>query len=207
MAGAFDAEKMILYEDGEILVLQKPAGLAVESADVIRPDLRSLLRTYQGGGMIYVVHRLDQPVEGVMVFAKTKRAAADLSAQAAGSGMEKIYTARVGGSIPGESGELRDVLVREKGRNRSSVRTGGAEGREARLTWKKTGEGLLEIRLGTGRHHQIRAQLAHAGMPIAGDRKYGGDTASQLCLCASRLAFTHPSDKRRMSFEMKPSFL
>ena len=270
-----ELKKRILFEDGEILVLDKPAGTAVESARVTEPDLVSLLHTYLAKP-VYVVHRLDQPVRGVMVFAKTSRAAAALSAQASGeisieskketrssgkascapgeSRMRKLYRARVSGPVPQEEGTLIDYLIRDPRTNTSRVV--GKEGehgtdiahaagkdathgtdiahaagkdavhganaspapgknashgdklrgraKRAELHYRKTGEREVEVELVTGRHHQIRVQLAHAGMPVEGDRKYGGAPAESLGLTASRLTFHHPKTGEELTFEIEP---
>ena len=207
-------EDRILYEDAEIIAVDKPAGVAVESARVGETDLAHALRSYladgDGGPEIYTVHRLDQPVAGVVLFARTKMAAAALSKQLADGEMQKIYRARVCGRIPAEAGELTDYLAWDRKTNTAHVVPGGkgsaktSARREERpkkavLRYKKTGEDTLEIELITGRHHQIRAQLAHAGMPIRGDTKYGAQADSkeglargQIALRAVSLSFRHP---------------
>lgn len=173
-----------------------------------------------------VVHRLDQPVEGVMVFAKTRKAAADLSRQLQDGGASKEYLALVSHCPYSESGEwhmLRDFMLRDGRTNTSRIVPEGTPGaKEARLAFRIIKENvlagggagtLLMIRLETGRHHQIRVQLSSAGMPIIGDRKYGsGDKAGEnteaqgLCLAAWRLTFRHPATGKQMAFEQKPVF-
>ena len=101
----------ILYEDAEILVCHKPAGLATQSANPASPDAENELKKYIGGGELHVVHRLDQPVEGILVFARGKRAAADLSAQVNDGRMRKIYHALVCGRVEPECAELTDYLI------------------------------------------------------------------------------------------------
>ena len=207
-------KERILYEDSEILVVDKPAGTAVESARVTEPDLVSLLRTYLGRP-VYVVHRLDQPVRGVMVFAKTSRAASSLSSQVSGNGrdqMKKIYHARVSGPVPAGEGTLTDYLLRDPKTNMSRVVNEkdlnqygkGTKPKKAVLHYRKTGEQELEVELLTGRHHQIRVQLAHAGMPIEGDRKYGGSEAETLALCAAEITFRHPKTGEKMTWRINP---
>ena len=263
--GAFAGGTMrIEYEDKEIIVVYKEAGLPVQSGRTSAKDLVSMLKNHlaqeeQTAREPYlgIVHRLDQPVEGVLVFAKTPKAAADLSRQAAaksdagnsagqgakgntagqGTGakgqkdvpaMEKIYRAVVllsAESYPlvleGRKREitLTDWILRDYSGNSSLVvEEGTRDAKRAQLTFRtlevKDGRAMLEIRLHTGRHHQIRVQMAHAGMPLAGDRKYGGpDKASgaepgagPLCLCAARLSFRHPQNRKRMTFTTEPSF-
>lgn len=254
----------IEYEDKEIIVVYKEAGLPVQSGRTSAKDLVSMLKNHlaqeeQTAREPYlgIVHRLDQPVEGVLVFAKTPKAAADLSRQAAaksdagnsagqgakgntagqGTGvkgqkdvpaMEKVYRAVVllsAESYPlileGRKREitLTDWILRDYSGNSSLVvEEGTRDAKRAQLTFRtlevKDGRAMLEIRLHTGRHHQIRVQMAHAGMPLAGDRKYGGpDKASgaepgagPLCLCAARLSFRHPQNRKRMTFTAEPSF-
>ncbi|MCD7957023.1 MAG: pseudouridine synthase [Lachnospiraceae bacterium] len=321
---------MILYEDKEILVCHKPAGIPVQSASVREKDMVSILKNHladkdapgythkessdcvsnpygiprrQMGGDgvsgLYVVHRLDQPVEGVLVFAKTKRAAADLSRQITDGSMKKTYWAVVeispdvetipnaefsdaelpdvelsdmktlhaktlyakseeqadqhGQQEPGEWHTLVDYLVKN-GRNNTSYvsdrRDKAAKRAELqyRILKEWTGENvsklqenrvsgvsktsddlavsgesetsdypakktlaLAEINLKTGRHHQIRVQMAHAGMPLVGDRKYNPQCDRQsngqttLALCAVSLTFRHPTTKKIETFTVRPS--
>ncbi|MCD7736583.1 MAG: RluA family pseudouridine synthase [Lachnospiraceae bacterium] len=237
---------MILYEDKEILVCHKPAGVPVQSASVREKDMVSILKCHRKDE-IYVVHRLDQPVEGVLVFAKTKRAAADLSRQIADGSMKKLYRAVVSSDVAPYSGTdewhtLVDYLVKDGRRNLSCVSDAGNKAaKRAELRYRilgcrkesivgstpvRTRQGirvdtdadergtssereflLVEIELKTGRHHQIRVQMAHAGLPLAGDRKYnphGEEDATSLALCAVSLSFRHPASGKAMRFETKP---
>lgn len=218
-----DIRNMILYEDEEVAVLRKPAGLAVESARITEPDLIHLIRTDRLSRgekpEAYLVHRLDQPVEGIIVTALTKRAAANLSEQIRNGSMKKTYLAAVSrpdaAFRPDEADAaeekaytLTDYLLRDPRTNMSRVVPAGTPGaKKAVLNYRFAEDGVLSIRLLTGRHHQIRAQLAHAGMPIRGDRKYGGENAPRLMLCAAGLVFRHPKDGRVMTFEVTPDFL
>lgn len=202
-----DIKAMILYEDKSLIVLHKPAGMAVESARVTQPDLVSLLRAYLRAE-VYPVHRLDQVVEGAVVFAKTKSAAAQLSRQVQDGSMRKIYRARVCGKVPAESGTLSDELIRDKGSNLTRVVPAGTDPRakKAVLRYRRLSDNEVEIELVTGRFHQIRAQLAHAGMPVEGDVKYGApaDTRQRgkIALVASELTFRHPVTGRQMTFSV-----
>lgn len=231
-------QNRILHEDNDIIVCHKPAGIATQTARVGQADMVSEIANYlkrkkDGGGKspyVGVVHRLDQPVEGILVFAKNKQAAADLSRQAAGDDMKKEYLALVCGRNMQRSGELTDYLLKDGKTNTSRVVPSEVKGaKEARLSyeilWEKYPEALfpaekdemavmlVKICLYTGRHHQIRVQMANAGMPLLGDRKYAGEDAAALseklgiretALCAYRLAFVHPKTGRRMQFECKP---
>lgn len=208
-----------IYTDNEIIVCRKPAGMAVQTRQMGQMDLYSLLMNEEAQdagkqGMapyIGIVHRLDQPVEGVMVFARTKEAAAALNRQMQQQGFGKYYYAVVKGKMPAPEGVLRDVLKKDGRTNSSSVVSQGTEGgKEAELCYEtvaeRQGHSLLRIRLKTGRHHQIRVQLSHAGCPIMGDRKYGAALPGEpsLALCSYRLEFTHPTEKTPMEFSIQP---
>lgn len=212
----------ILYEDEDILVCHKPAGVAVQTKRLGQADMESLLKNYrvEKGETPYVgvVHRLDQPVEGIMVFAKTKEAAAALSRQIAAKLADKYYYVMVDGVPERKKGTLEDYLVRDGRTNTSAVVTRGTpEAKRAELSYEveeqKGGRAILRIRLETGRHHQIRVQLAHAGMPIVGDRKYNfkeNITPSEggLRLCSYRIGFRHPKSHKNLVFEIdKPYHL
>ncbi|MDO4619204.1 MAG: RluA family pseudouridine synthase [Lachnospiraceae bacterium] len=206
-------ELNILFEDDMLIAVHKPYGLAVESANVTQADLISLLRTHLNGAEVFPVHRIDQPVEGIVIAAKTRAAAAALSAQLTDGRMKKMYMTAVDGTIPEESGELTNWLLMDRKINRSRAlpyREGekkpAKDARKAILRYRKTGEHLLEVELLTGRHHQIRAQLSAAGMPIRGDRKYGGNPdpglpKGAIALCAYRLTFVHPGTKEEMCLQ------
>ena len=204
-------EDYILFEDKEIIVCRKPAGIAVQNARIGAMDLESSLKNYlamqDGGGRripyLAVIHRLDQPVEGILVFGKTPEAAKSLSAQITAGKMEKIYLAVTYGK-QAEAGKkekvLEDYLKKDGKSNTSSVVNAHTPGAKK---WR------LRIHLDTGRHHQIRVQMAHAGMPLAGDRKYGAGTnvtigAGSLALCAASLTFFHPVTGKVMKFVTKP---
>ena len=215
-----DLKQMILYEDSSILVLHKKAGIPVQDKRSRVMDLESMVRNdfaLRGSREPYVgvVHRLDLPVEGIVVFGKDRKAAAVLSSQIQKGQMRKEYLAAVTGCPGTETGELRDYLLKDGRTNRSAVvKKGTAGAKEAVLTYtllEQAGEAsLLKIQLHTGRHHQIRVQLSHAGMPVLGDRKYGtaydgGADEKGIALCAFRLTFRHPEDGIEKTFEVKPS--
>ncbi|MDO5346471.1 MAG: RluA family pseudouridine synthase [Lachnospiraceae bacterium] len=225
----------ILYEDQQILVCYKEAGLPVQSARIGTKDLVSILKNYlweQGGESkepyLGVIHRLDQPVEGILVFAKNPGAAGKLSAQVNNGTMKKIYRAvihRAHKDIP-EEGHLTDYLLKDGKTNSSRVvprETRGAKRAELdyRIVHQRDGEDkalqpqdvlrqsgapeLVQIHLLTGRHHQIRVQMANAGMPLYGDRKYGEmDSEGSLALCAVSLQFLHPKTGKKMEFSCEP---
>lgn len=209
----------ILYEDKDVFVVYKPSGLAVQSARPSVPDVMSMLQNelLERGKKdvnLRLVNRLDQPVEGIFLVAGSEKAAADLSRQVQDHiRMEKWYQALVCGKLPQKEGVLVDYLIKDGRTNTSRVVSKGTkEGKRSELHYRVLQEWedrtLLEIQLLTGRHHQIRVQLAHAGVPIVGDTKYGksdGDSR-QLCLCSFKTAFLHPRTKKKMTFEVKPSF-
>lgn len=200
----------IIYEDRDVLVVFKEAGLAAETKKPLEKDLVSMLRTFLAerdgrAGGLFLIHRIDQPVDGLVLFARNKKAAAALSARLSGGKMEKIYRARVTGKIAAEEGTLEDWLLKDARSNRSRIVPAGTPGaKRAVLTYKKESEDTLRIRLETGRHHQIRVQLSGAGMPIAGDVRYGGKAGAGrgIFLTAAELSFEHPADERRMHFSV-----
>lgn len=210
----------IVYEDDALFVIWKASGMPVQSARASVPDVMCLLRNTlreRGTDSPYLglIHRLDQPVEGIFLVAKEERAAAALSRQVQEHvHMEKWYQAIVCGKPPKRQGALVDYLIRDGRTNTSRVVPQGTKGaRRCELSYEVekewTGRSLLKIRLMTGRHHQIRVQLAHQGMPVAGDRKYGKADAGSgsLQLCACELRFVHPVTKKKMNFRVSPTFI
>lgn len=207
----------ILFEDDNILVCKKPAGVPTETKTIGLKDMPSLLKEYlsqnQQSPEIFIVHRLDQMVGGIMVFAKTKKAAAGLSTQMQHSDFSKKYYAIVENDSLPESGELVDYLIKDQKTNTSSVTSkANKNAKEARLAYKvikaKEGKSLLDITLYTGRHHQIRVQLSNQKAPIYGDVKYGGTkTGDPLCLYSYSLSFIHPITNKEMKFEFTPDLV
>ncbi len=210
----------ILYEDSAIIVCVKTAGVATQTKQIGQKDMESMLRTYrmQKGEPSYigVVHRLDQPVSGVMVFAKTKEAAADLSKQVSTKRADKYYYAVTDGVPDKSKGTLEDYLLRDGKTNLSKVVSSKETGaKRAELSYEvlaKTDEkALLNIKLATGRHHQIRVQMAHAGWPLVGDRKYNFKAnmtagSEPMGLCSYKLGFHHPVTKKKLEFEIPNPF-
>ncbi len=210
----------IQYEDDALIVCVKEAGVATQTKNIGQRDMESMLRTYrmQKGEPSYigVVHRLDQPVSGLMVFAKTKEAAAHLSRQIASKAADKYYYAVTDGIPAKQSGKLTDYLLRDGRTNFSRVVSDNTQGaKRAELSYEvleqKDGRALVRVLLGTGRHHQIRVQFAHAGTPLVGDCKYNfkeniRQTGEGLMLCSYKLAFVHPVTKKKLVFEMEHPF-
>lgn len=215
MRGTIKIEENILYEDKEILVYRKQPGIAVQSGRVGSMDLEHALKNYLAGKgetpYIGVIHRLDQPVQGILVFAKNQKAARDLSRQIQQGKMEKRYLAVVDGIPDKAKGKLEDEMEKIPGSNRSRITEEKTpESKTAVLEYqvlKKEGKkALLEIKLYTGRHHQIRVQLSHRGFPILGDSKYnpGYGEHQELALCAYKLSFFHPVSRKKMEFTAMP---
>lgn len=206
----------ILYEDDAVIVCRKQAGIPVQTARTGQQDMVSLLKNYRAGKKeepyIGLVHRLDQPVEGIILFAKTKQAATVLAKQVSERNIDKYYYAVVWGKLEEPDGKLFDYLLKDGKTNCSAVVSKDTPGAKlAELSYHTLAEtaekSLLEICLKTGRHHQIRVQLSHAGHPIFGDSKYGARPEAgylPLALCACRLGFTHPVTKKKMEFEIQP---
>lgn len=214
-------EKMkILYEDNHIIVVIKPVNVPVQADDTGDADLLTLLKAYvkekynkPGEAYLGLVHRLDRPVGGVMVFARTSKAASRLMPQFAeknGAGAKKSYAAIVTGAPP-EKAKLEDELLRDDASHSSLIVPEGTQGaKHASLYFetaaKKAGLTLLDVSLMTGRHHQIRAQLSHAGYPIWGDQRYNPAAVpgEQIALFAYSLSFEHPVLHERMTFTAAP---
>lgn len=194
----FNIKDLIIYEDEAILVCHKPSGLAVQTKQVAQNDLESMLKTYlssQAVPYLAIINRLDQPVEGLVLFAKTLQATASLTSQLNDHKFEKEYLAIT--SPPPSIAEqtLTDYLFRDGKQNLSFVveRTKGKKSiLHYQLMQQHDNQALLKIQLQTGRHHQIRVQLSNQNAPLLGDTKYGGVSNALLCLCACRLAFRHP---------------
>ena len=166
-----------------------------------------------------VVHRLDQPVEGVLVFAKNKKAAAGLTRQITTGNIVKEYLAVTDRMSEKRQGRLEDYLIKNGRTNTSEVVTSKTSGAKKavldyevihQISDERTESGkriLIKIHLETGRHHQIRVQMAHAGMPLLGDRKYNPGEISQLPLglCSCHLIFRHPITGKKMEFQVTPN--
>lgn len=247
----------IIYEDKDLFVIRKLAGFATQTARVGQADVVSDLKNYMAASgapkppYLGVIHRLDQPVEGLLVFAKNKKAAAALTKQLGGQGedctLNKRYYAVLCGKPSEKEGELVDYMYKDMQKTGKAVivenytkdagesnsrKTGKSEddtGSRCGITPKKAvlkyrilqtvrtpsdeDISLADIRIETGRFHQIRAQMAHAGMALLGDEKYA-DEAVKACsrrlgirtvaLCAGCLAFVHPVTGEKLHFETRP---
>lgn len=196
----------VLYEDNHLLLVTKPPNIPVQQdaskdIDMVTYLKQDIKERYQKPGNVYLglVHRLDRPVGGVMVFAKTSKAASRLSNTIRKNEMEKSYLAVVRG-VPEKSGTLKDFLWKDRDKNKTEVVSANKKGaKEAILTYEVIGTvddlSLVKINLITGRSHQIRVQFASRGYPLYGDQKYGSDVnkpGQQIALWAYKLTFPHP---------------
>lgn len=194
----------VLYSDNHIVVCVKPIGV-LSQADIGGGESMVSLLSDMFSCEIYPLHRLDKGVSGVMIFAKTKLAASELSRDIAEHRLKKEYLAVVSG-IPDESGEMVDLLFKDSKKNKSFVVNRPRKGvKEAKLSyWRvKTNneKSLVRVLLHTGRTHQIRVQFSSRKMPLLGDKKYGGDSEFEnIALLSYRITFNHPKTKQEMVF-------
>lgn len=251
----------IIYEDKDLLVIHKPAGLATQTAKIGQTDVVSELKNYlmvsskaaHGGSSsklgrtepyLGVIHRLDQPVEGLLVFAKTKETAARLTDQLSKGTLNKQYYAVICGQPSEEEGELVDYMYKDANSHAQvvtgqqdkypeakkavlkyslvkSISIAGNGGASIGATQDVIGDdestttmiSLIDIHIDTGRFHQIRAQMAHAGMALLGDSKYADDVTMSksrewgirnVALCAYKIEFAHPVTNKVISFTVQP---
>lgn len=223
----------ILYEDTEIIVVEKPIGMESQVSGGFAPDMVSEIkkhinRLYPTGREPYVgvIHRLDKPVGGVMVYAKTQKAAAALSRQVQCEDMHKKYNAVVCGKLVDNVGNFVDWLLKDSRRNMSEIVDKGINGaKRAELRYRVLDAldfdpiekefvnlvTLVEIDLITGRHHQIRVQFAGHGVPLWGDNRYhtmfsggSGSKRHNIALYATQLTFLHPESGKVMTFAAEP---
>jgi len=202
----------VIYEDNHILVIEKPINVPMqedssEDMDVIRLAKEYLKNKYNKPGNVYcgLVHRLDRPVGGVVVLAKTSKAASRLSDSVRTNKMNKKYCAVVVGDLPNER-VLKDYLIKDDKTNTSRV-TSEKYGKYSELSYKvldrKDNLSFIQIDLKTGRSHQIRVQFASRNCPLYGDQRYNKDArvGQQIALWATVLSFPHPTTQEILSFE------
>jgi 23S rRNA pseudouridine1911/1915/1917 synthase len=206
------AELQIVHLDESLAVVDKPAGLVVHPAPGHTGEtMAELLAGILGGGAELerpgIVHRLDRGTSGLLVVARDESAHAALQTQVRAREVERVYLALAGGRLGSRTGTI-DAPIGRSSRHRHRMAVAGASSREARTHFEVlellAGESFVEVRLETGRTHQIRAHFAAIGHPLAGDETYGGAMRhglSRQFLHAHRLAFTHPASGERMSFE------
>ena len=210
----------VLYEDNHCLAVNKPAGLPAQGDESGDPSLVDVVTAYlrerygkPGNVYVGLVHRLDRPTSGVVLVAKTSKAAGRLSGQFRGRSISKVYWAIVERGPIEDEGVWIDWLGKDRRMNRARLLPeGDSEGKEARVSFRvleRRGDRvLIELRPGTGRSHQLRVQLARRGFPILGDRKYGattrlvaGDGRSRIALHARQLTFMHPTRQEAIVVE------
>lgn len=200
----------VLYEDNHIIVVYKPENILSQSDITGDVDMLTIVKEYvkkkyQKPGNVYIglVHRLDRPTSGIMVFARTSKAASRLSKQIQDNSFQKEYMAVIHGILKEKAGIFEDYLEK---RETSSFISNKENGKFAKLSYQVLSENknenlsLVKIKLETGRHHQIRVQFASRGYPLYGDQRYGFNDKKQLCLVASSLSFVHPISKEEMNF-------
>ncbi|MDB8793955.1 RluA family pseudouridine synthase [Romboutsia sp. 1001216sp1] len=209
----------VIYEDNHLLVVEKPVNILSQGDDTNDKDMVNLLKQYvkekynkPGNVYIGLVHRLDRPVGGVMVFAKTSKAASRLSDQVRTKTFKKTYRAVIHGTMNKESDTLKDYLYKNKKTNMVSVvKKDHKEAKNAELSYKtlstKGKFSLVEIDLKTGRPHQIRVQFSSRKHPLFGDQRYGQDVnkvGQQIALWSHKIEIDHPTTKERMEFVCEP---
>ncbi len=206
----------IIYEDNHLLVIEKPINIPVQKDNTNDIDLITMLKDYRkknenkpGEAYLGLVHRLDRPVGGIMVFAKTSKAASRLSDQIRTNTFHKTYLAVIQGVIPKE-GIFEDYLVKNEKENISYV-TSKEKGKYSKLEYKllntKDNLSLVRINLITGRSHQIRVQFSSRNHPLIGDSKYGDNPNNiSIALYAESITFNHPTTKEKLTFTLnKPN--
>ena len=205
----------VLYEDNHIIVVKKPCNILSQSDSTGDVDMLSLVKKYvkekynkPGNVYIGLVHRLDRPVGGIMVFARSSKAASRLSNMIKKHNFTKKYLAIVTGIMEKKEGEFKDYLLKRSDGN--TIVTTKGSGKESILKYKVIDENksnnlsLVEIELLTGRHHQIRVQFSSRNHYLYGDQRYGIADKKQLALWAYMLEFIHPVKKELLSFKCLP---
>ncbi len=211
----------VIYEDNQIIVIEKEPNVPSQQDKTGDIDVLTQVKQYvkekynkKGDAYIGLVHRLDRPVGGVMVFARTSKSAARLSEQVRNKTLQKTYIATVDGKLPSNIGVLEDYLYKDERNNFSKVVDKNKKNAKlAKLEYElldydaKRDLSVVKIKLYTGRHHQIRVQFAHFGYSLYGDQKYGvRGRGKQIRLWAYELTFEHPVTKEVMTFRSIPPF-
>ena len=205
----------VLYEDNHIIVVVKEANIPTQKDSSNDIDMLSIVKQYikekyhkPGNVYLGLVHRLDRPVGGIMIFARTSKAASRLSEEVRNHTFKKTYLAVVNGILKEKNKELINYVSKDK--NNNSVITSEKNGKIAKLKYsvieeiKEKNLSLLNIQLETGRHHQIRVQLSNISHPLYGDQRYGKQDKKQIALFASEIEFIHPTTKKMMTFNANP---
>ena len=210
----------VIYEDNHIIVVEKPVNIPSQGDKTGDVDMLTIIKEYlkekynkPGNVYLGLIHRLDRPVGGVMVFAKTSKSAARLSEQVRDKVFKKKYLVIANGKFDKETGVLSDYLLKNERKNMSRVVSEGTKNSKyAELDYEilkydaELNLSVLKINLHTGRHHQIRVQLSSRNHSIYGDQKYGGrGHGKQICLWAYELTINHPITKEEMTFKSIPN--
>ena len=212
----------VIYEDNQIIVIEKEPNIPSQQDKTGDIDMLTMVKQYikekyNKPGEVYIglVHRLDRPVGGVMVFARTSKSASRLSEQVRNKTLQKTYIAVVDGIIENKKGTLNDYLYKDERNNISKVvKSDKKNAKIAKLEYevigydKKRSLSTIKIKLHTGRHHQIRVQFANFGHSLFGDQKYGTrGKGKQIRLWSYELILEHPTTKEKMVFTSNPIFL
>ena len=206
----------VLFEDNHVIVVEKMVNVPSQADKTGDIDMLSIIKDYlkekynkPGNVYLGLVHRLDRPASGVMVFARTSKAASRLSDEVRNRSIKKTYLAIVHGKTK-EQEKLVDYISKDNKTNNSYIDKKG--GKESILTYtrlkydEKEDLSLIKVELETGRHHQIRLQMSNIGHPLYGDQRYGEQDKKQLALYAYKLEFTHPVTKEQMTFKKLPNW-
>lgn len=211
----------VLYEDNHLIAVFKPAGVLVQGDATGDKCLMDEVKEYlkkkyikTGNVFLGLLHRLDRPVSGIVLFAKTSKGASRLSEQIRNHEFKKEYHALVEGKLQSAKGELKNFLLYDEKTKKATIydkKTGDAQ--VAELSYGVVGESknetLVKIDLKTGRHHQIRAQFAHLGHPLVGDKKYGAKTPyreGEIALCATSISFKTATGGEDKTIQITPEF-
>ncbi len=208
----------VLYEDNHIIVVEKKPNVLSQSDITGDIDLLTMVKNYvkekyKKPGNVYIglVHRLDRPVGGIMVFARTSKAAKRLNDGIKNHEFNKTYVAVLDGTLKKDTGELTDYLYKDEKTGKSKVvNESYPGGKLSKLNYKVIGyydnKTIVKIKLITGRHHQIRLQFKNLGLPLYGDQLYGNKNKEQIRLYAYKLSFNHPTTKEKLEFALLPKW-
>ena len=201
----------ILYEDNHIIVVEKEPNILSQSDITKDMDLLTMVKAYikekynkPGNVYLGLVHRLDRPVGGLMVFAKTSKAAKRLSEQIKNKEFSKYYLAIIDNNIKEDNGVFKDKLKKLDNGNTIVSNDGKESILEYNVLDRKDNKTLVKINLLTGRRHQIRVQFSSRGYPLVGDQRYNKQDKKQICLYAYKICFNHPTTKKRLEFSKLP---
>ena len=200
----------ILFQDNDVIIIVKPVGVPSETTQRGEKGILDLLKNQYGLTDVFLLHRLDRNVSGVMVFAKNKKSAACISKQIQENTFKKTYLAVTDGILEEKQGIYKDLLFKDSSKNRSFVVNRMRKGvKEASLEYAVLNEtenkSLVKVTLHTGRTHQIRVQFSSRKTPLCGDVKYGSkDRTGDIALFSHSISFTHPATKEIMTFTEFP---